>query len=255
MAQYSGQGRGFSRLSLFPALPCCCYGASQRICHHIVIFERGLIINTTSKVDTYTQICVQTLPSAVARNRRKSEERNSSSPITEQQPDNNSDDDQPPPPLRDLMTSRVLGPVVNYAFLAFIEQCVSVLMPLVYATSIPYGGLGLSSFTIGIIMTALGMTIGISSAIFFPILLRNIGIYRLYRIALGCYFVNVVSYPTMNLLARRAGHVDGYVWTVIVIQLGCAVASVMTFSESQSFCVGDKKRMLRLFSRLLVYLF
>jgi len=103
-------------------------------------------------------------------------------------------------------------------------------MPLVYATSIPYGGLGFSSFTIGIIMSALGIIIGISSAIFFPILLRNLGIYRLYRTAMGCYLVTVASFPIMNLLARRAGHVDWDVWVILVIQLCCAVATVMTFS-------------------------
>lgn len=154
-----------------------------------------------------------------------------SSSSNRQQPKSTLDEDQPPPALRDLMTRRVLIPLINYAFLAFIEQCCSVLMPLVYATSIPYGGLGLSSFTIGIIMSALGIIIGISSAIFFPILLRNIGIYKLYRTAMGCYLVTVASFPIMNLLARHAGHVDGYVWVILVIQLSCAVATVMTFSK------------------------
>jgi len=152
--------------------------------------------------------------------------------MTEQGPASNNNDDQPPPPLRDLMTRRVLVPLINYAFLAFIEQCCSVLLPLVYATSIPYGGLGLSSFTIGIIMSALGLIIGLSSAVFFPMLLRKFGVYRLYRTALGCYFITIASLPTMNLLAKHAGRVNGYVWAVLVVQLACTTMTVMSFGES-----------------------
>ncbi|KIM84952.1 hypothetical protein PILCRDRAFT_817783 [Piloderma croceum F 1598] len=172
----------------------------------------------------------ETLPSAVAHKRRKSEDQYSSSPRTEQGPASDPGDDQPPPALRDLMTRRVLVPLINYAFLAFIEQCCSVLLPLVYATSIPYGGLGLSSFTIGIIMSALGLIIGLSSAVFFPMLLRKFGIYRLYRAALGCYLINIASFPTMNLLAKHAGHVNGYVWAVLVVQIACTTMTVMSFA-------------------------
>ena len=130
------------------------------------------------------------------------------------------------------MTRSVMVPLVNYGGLAFIEQCCSVLMPLVYATSIPYGGLGLSTFAIGIIMTTLGIIIGFSSAFGFPILLRKMGIYRLYRTALQGYLVIVASFPIMNLLAKRAGCVDGYVLAVLAVQLFCVIATVMTFSES-----------------------
>ena len=135
------------------------------------------------------------------------------------------------------MTRRVLVPLINYAFLAFIEQCCSVLMPLMYATSIPYGGLGLSSFTIGIIMSALGVIIGVSSAIFFPRLSRKFGIYSIYRTAMGSYLITVASFPVMNLLARRAGCVTGYVWAVMVVQLACSTLSVMSFGESRLLSV------------------
>ena len=182
-------------------------------------------------MSTDVYLCAQTLPSAVAHKRRKSEERNSSSPNTELQPQSDPDHDSPLPTLRDLMTRRVLVPIINYGFLAFMEQCCSVLMPLVYATSIPYGGLGLDSFTIGIIMSALGITVGISSVVLFPMLLRRFGIYRLYRAAISCYPVTVGTYPLMNLLAKRAGRVDGYVWVVLVIQLCGTVASCMAFSK------------------------
>jgi len=98
------------------------------------------------------------------------------------------------------------------------------------ATSICHGGLGPGSFTIGVIMTALGVTIGISSAIFFPILLQNIGIYRLHRTAMGYYLVTVASFPVMNLFAKRIGHVDWCVGAILVIQFGGSIASATSYS-------------------------
>jgi hypothetical protein len=190
-------------------------------------------VSLSMSLSKQTPTCfAQTLPSAVAHKRRKSEDQNSSSPRTEQGPASDPSDERPPPALRDLMTRRVLVPLVNYAFLAFIEQCCSVLLPLVYATSIPYGGLGLSSFTIGIIMSALGLIIGLSSAVVFPILSRKFGIYRLYRAALGCYLINIACFPAMNLLAKHAGHVNGYVWAILMVQLACTTMTVMSFGES-----------------------
>lgn len=163
---------------------------------------------------------------------QKSEEENT---ISGQQPENANllatTDGQPPPPLRSLMTRSVIIPLINYALLAFVDQCCNVLSPLVYATSIPYGGLGLSSFTIGIIMSVLGIILGCASAIFFPKLLRTIGIYKLYTISFPCYLVIIAAFPFMNVLAKRAGHVDGRVWVVLVVQLSCYTLASMSWSE------------------------
>jgi hypothetical protein len=103
------------------------------------------------------------------------------------------------------------------------------------ATSICHGGLGPGSFTISVIMTALGVTIGISSAIFFLILLQNIGIYRLHRTAMGYYLVTVALFPVMNLFAKCIGHVDWCVWAILVIQFGGSIASATSYSRSSRF--------------------
>lgn len=145
--------------------------------------------------------------------------------------DNATDHDQTHPPRPSLMTRRVVIPLVNHAFLCYLEQSCNVLMPLVYATSIPYGGLGLDSFTIGVIMSVIGIAIGVPSAIFFPKLMRAIGIYRLYRICFPTYFVIIASFPIMNAFATRAGCVDWRVWAILTIQLSCYAVTTMSFSE------------------------
>lgn len=104
-------------------------------------------------------------------------------------------------------------------------------MPLVFATSIPFGGLGLDSFTIGIIMSTLGIIIGFVSALLFPFMSKRIGVYRLYKMSFRCYFVIVAAFPIMNLLARRANGVDGPVWVTIAILMSSYVVASMNYSK------------------------
>lgn len=134
------------------------------------------------------------------------------------------------------MTRRVLVPIINYGYAAFIDQCCNVLMPLVLATSIPYGGLGMDSFTIGFFMSTLGIVIGVSSATLFPTLERKIGIYRMYRVCYPFYFVLIACFPIMNLLARRAGGVDGFVWAILVVIVGCYSVLCMNYSTYWILC-------------------
>ncbi|KAF7977167.1 hypothetical protein HWV62_4599 [Athelia sp. TMB] len=171
----------------------------------------------------------ETLPSAVARQKKKSQE-GVSLPPSETQSEVDVAVDEPPVPFSALMTRRVLVPIINYAFLAFVEQCSSALLPLVYASSIGVGGLGLDSFTIGLLMSGLGIGIGLSSTLISPVVLRKLGPHKTYRIFFMCYLFTIGCYPIMNALARRAGGVDIFVWIVIAAQLGCITLTVMNYS-------------------------
>jgi hypothetical protein len=62
-------------------------------------------------------------------------------------------------PIRSLMTPRLVIPLINHGTLTFVDQCVNVLIPLYYSTSIPLGGLGFTPFKIGIIMSVFGCEI------------------------------------------------------------------------------------------------
>lgn len=54
------------------------------------------------------------------------------------------------------MKRRTLVPMINMGYLAFVNQSVVVLLPLMFSSSIPLGGLGMSPFQIGVIMSVWG---------------------------------------------------------------------------------------------------
>ncbi|KZP23886.1 MFS general substrate transporter, partial [Athelia psychrophila] len=176
----------------------------------------------------------ETLPSAIARNKKKSQE-GISLPPSEAQSEVDVALDEPKVPFSALMNRTVLIPVVNYAFLVFVEQCSSALLPLVYASSIEAGGLGLDSFTIGLLMSGVGIGIGLSATLISPGVLRKLGPHNTYRTFFWCYLFMILSYPTMNFLARRAGGVDIFVWIVMAAQLSIITLTVMNYTSMYIF--------------------
>ena len=135
------------------------------------------------------------------------------------------------PTLRSLLVRRVIVSIVNYAFLAFIDQCLVVLQPLMYSSSISLGGLGFSSFTIGIILGVWGVINGIISIFAFPKILRRFGVRRLYIVAFASYLVCLAAFPIMSALAKRSGTADAKVWTVLIFQLTFNVLAYMGYGE------------------------
>ncbi|KIJ62892.1 hypothetical protein HYDPIDRAFT_176319 [Hydnomerulius pinastri MD-312] len=122
-------------------------------------------------------------------------------------------------PIRSILIKRVVAPIINYGFLAFVDQSVMVLQPLMYSTSIDLGGLSLSTSMIGIIMCAWGIANGFIQIFAFPPLLRKLGPRKLYTLSFAFYLVALATFPLMSLLAKRSGSVDWKVWVVLVAQL------------------------------------
>lgn len=162
----------------------------------------------------------QTLPSAVERKKKQHEEEPSSIireyPVTPEISIPNK-----PHSFRELLTRDVVITLVNHAFLAFTENSFCVLLPLVLATEVTYGGVGLDAMTIGIILSAMGIVVASFSMLLLPILARKLGYYRLHRLAFSTSLIVLPAFPVMNLFARR----DNYVAVYIVV--GCYVASYL----------------------------
>ncbi|KAH7928077.1 MFS general substrate transporter [Leucogyrophana mollusca] len=133
--------------------------------------------------------------------------------------------EKPSSSLRALLVPRVVVPIINYAFLAFIDQCLVVLQPLMYSTSLQLGGLSFSSFTIGIILGVWGVINGIIQIVAFPKLLQRFGPRKLYTVAFGCYLVTIAAFPLMGFLAKRKGRIDASVWAVLILQLAAYLAA------------------------------
>jgi hypothetical protein len=139
------------------------------------------------------------------------------------------------PTLRSLLVRPVLLTIVNYAFLAFIDQCFVVLQPLMYSSSISVGGLGFSSFTIGMILGIWGVISGIISIFAFPKVLRRFGIRRLYMAAFASYLVCLTGFPIMSIFVKRSGSVDAKVWIILVLQLVFYILACMGYGKCYLF--------------------
>ena len=73
-----------------------------------------------------------------------------------------------PPPLRAILTRPVLISISSYGMLSLLTMAASALIPLVWSTSVAYGGLGLSPASIGLWMSWYGCMNGAVQYFFFP---------------------------------------------------------------------------------------
>jgi hypothetical protein len=135
------------------------------------------------------------------------------------------------PGFRSLMVPRVMYPLLNYAFIAFVDQCYEVLQPLMYSTSIGAKGLGFSTLTIGIVMGVWGVINCIVEIFIFPPLVHKVGARKLYIVSFACYLVCLSAFPLMAFLAQRAGRVDVWTWIVLVMQLAVYTVAFMGYGE------------------------
>lgn len=122
-------------------------------------------------------------------------------------------------------------------FLAFIDMCSQVLLPLMYSTSVPVGGLGFDPYRIGIIMGVWG---GINAAVqlqFLAKLLRRFGPRKMLIVAHISYFFNIAIYPLLSYCAQQP---DGewMVWTLIVIQLTFRMTNTMGYGMSHAVWIS-----------------
>ncbi|KAI0671932.1 major facilitator superfamily domain-containing protein [Trametes maxima] len=134
-----------------------------------------------------------------------------------------------PVTLRSILVPRVLYPILNYGFVSLIDQAVTVLVPLMYSTSIELGGLGFDPFTIGVVQGVGGFVIGIVQIFTFPYMHRKFGSKRLYIGSYITYIVVFAMFPLNSFVTRRAGRVTAATWALVVAQYVTYVGSYMTW--------------------------
>ncbi|KAF7985322.1 hypothetical protein HWV62_6511 [Athelia sp. TMB] len=168
----------------------------------------------------------ETLPSTIRGSKRQSAE---SSPSTRGDIVSSSAPERAHP-IRALLTKRIIWILINYAFIAWTEQANTVLVTLIYPTPVNYGGLGLSSFAVGIIMSSLGILIAFFSVALFPRAMARYSAVQVYRTCYAGYLINPILFPLMNLVALRRG-VDATVWIMITMQVLASTLSVQAFGS------------------------
>lgn len=133
--------------------------------------------------------------------------------------------------FRDAFTRPILMTLINYSFLAFLDMCYSVLLPLMYSTSIQFGGLGLDPSRIGAALGAFGLINSVVQLNFLGRVIRKYGPRNVYRTAFCSFFVLFSMYAITKFFAQRAGRVDEIVVVCMIFQLGCQMFIFASYGE------------------------
>jgi Na+/melibiose symporter-like transporter len=119
--------------------------------------------------------------------------------------------------------------VANYASLAFLGMVASALLPLIWATSVEFGGLGLNPATIGTWLSFNGCVDGAFQFFVFPRAVARFGPRGVFVTGISMFAVAYAMFPFENLLRRTA---DSSAWPLILVQLTALSISGMGYSMS-----------------------
>lgn len=138
-------------------------------------------------------------------------------------------EEAPPPPFSALLVPRALLPIVVYMFQALIDMSCQVILPLMYSTSIPLGGLGFDAYRIGLLLTISGVVNSVVMLFVLGRAVRTFGARAVHIFSYSTYFLHIVLYPVVSSLAQRSGGVDRTAWAVITVQLMCRLMNGMSY--------------------------
>ncbi|KAN0136120.1 major facilitator superfamily [Lactarius tabidus] len=114
-------------------------------------------------------------------------------------------DAEKPVPLRALLTRPVVVSVVNYGMIGLLEVTAVALIPLIWSTSVEFGGLGMSPTSIGLWMAGYGFLNGIFQFVAFPHIVGRLGPRRVFIASILCFFPVYIMFPFENLALRDSG--------------------------------------------------
>jgi MFS family permease len=140
------------------------------------------------------------------------------------------------PSLRVLLTPQVITVLTVYMVQAVIDMSSQVLLPLMFSTSIPLGGLGFDAYHIGVVTSVFGIANAVVQLMFLGRVIRKFGPRTVHLFSYPAYFLNIALYPLLNYFARRAGKADTKAWIVIVLQLTCRLMNGMSYGMSFFSC-------------------
>ncbi|KAJ3802409.1 major facilitator superfamily domain-containing protein [Lentinula aff. detonsa] len=148
-------------------------------------------------------------------------------------------DIEPPATLKSILIPDVLLPIANYSLIALLDSSYTVLIPLTYTTSVPAGGLGLTPFHVGLILSVWGAA-NIPFPIFcIPRLIKRFGARTVNFVGVCSFLVGFGSLSGLSMLAGAIGYANWLVWALIPLQflLSNTVGS-MAYATAQIFVVN-----------------
>ena len=109
------------------------------------------------------------------------------------------------------------------------------LLPLMWSTSIPLGGLGLDPLRIGTALGVFGLINAFVQVRIMGPVLRRFGARRVFRVSFSSLLFSLVFFPIMKYFAQRAGRVDGIVVALMVAQLTSQMLLYFAYGMIKSY--------------------
>ncbi|TFK98636.1 MFS transporter [Pterulicium gracile] len=141
-------------------------------------------------------------------------------------------------PTERLMTTRTMIPIANIGFLAFVQQCISVLNPLVFSTSIEYGGLGMDPYEIGTILGIWGVANGFIQLFVSHRLIEKLGARTAYKLAFANQVTLLVCLAAIGILVPSRG-VDTLIKSLLVFYLCLVTFTSIGYASIYVFIIDS----------------
>ncbi|KAH9052774.1 MFS general substrate transporter [Lactarius vividus] len=141
-------------------------------------------------------------------------------------------DSEKPVPLRALLTRPVVVSVANYGMVGMLDITAGTLIPLVWSTSVEFGGLNMSPASIGSLIAGYGLMYGVFQFVAFPRIVRRFGPRRVFIAGIVLYSPVFTLFPFENLALRHSIHgLNMAAGLLIVLQFSALTFSGMAFGE------------------------
>jgi len=139
-------------------------------------------------------------------------------------------DTEKPVPLRALLTRPVIVSVANYGMIG-LDITAGALIPLVWATSVEFGGLSMSPASIGLYMAGYGLLNGVFQFVAFPRIIGRLGPRPVFIAGVLCFLPIYIMFPLENLALRDSIRGASVVTALLIIlQLSAWSFADMGFS-------------------------
>ncbi|KAH8984553.1 MFS general substrate transporter [Lactarius hatsudake] len=136
-----------------------------------------------------------------------------------------------PVPLRALLTRPVVVSVANYGMTGMLDMTAGTLIPLVWSTSVEFGGLSMNPASIGSWMAGYGLMNGVFQFIAFPRIVRHFGPRRVFIASIILFSLVYIMLPFENMVLRHSSHdLNPATRLLIILQLSAFTFSGMGFA-------------------------
>ncbi|KAG7090157.1 hypothetical protein E1B28_011766 [Marasmius oreades] len=127
--------------------------------------------------------------------------------------------------------------LITLAIFSLTHMSYRVLIPLVYSTSIPSGGLGLSPYQIGIVLGIYGVCNGILQLFVWKPMLKRIGPKKMFILSYSFHTLRMLMMTLARVVAARVGSANWLVWTFIVAQMGASTLAATAYNAITTLIV------------------